>query len=100
MANEKHARLFYLMRALDSLSMLIRVAASCSTEECNALADELEPPVRDLAAKIEARLPELVFPVSTDPRDRVDELIEFEMRDLRVNLARVDKVKLAFGAKR
>jgi hypothetical protein len=102
MAKERHARLVYLSRALQSLEMLISVTAGhLSHETCNAFADELEPIVRDMAAKMEEHVPKLLLlPLPLDPHERIDEIIEFEMRDLKENLARVDAVKAAFPANR
>jgi hypothetical protein len=92
MANERHARLIYLQQVLQSLDMLLFVAARCPTEECNAFADELEPIVRDLAAKIEAHVSKLVFPRTPDPLDRSDEVVEIELADIRKNFDRINRI--------
>jgi hypothetical protein len=72
--------------------MLLFVAARCPTEECNAIADELEPLVRELAAKIEARVSKLVFPRTPDPLDRSDEVVEIELADVRKNLDLINRI--------
>lgn len=104
MANEDHARLVYLSRVLAALEMLLRVGAECiDQQKCDAFADELEPAVRDIAARMEARIPELIplRALEYDDRDEgIERLVEIEMRCVKEELARVDKVKAAFGAKR
>lgn len=97
----KHARLAYLSDALQNLQLLTFAAdAWLSPKECDALADELEPIVRDLAAKIELHVPELVLPFTLECDERIDELVEIEMSCLKESLARVDRVKAAFPANR
>jgi hypothetical protein len=99
MANDKHARLVYLSDVLFSLGMLTFVADQwLSPKECNSLATELEPIVRDLVAKIEARVPELVLPFSLECEPRIDEIVEFELKTVRAKLARIERVKATFGA--
>jgi hypothetical protein len=87
---QKHRRLFYLQEALDRMAMLV-FTADCwlSPAACDALADELEPLVRGMAAKIEMRVPDLVLPYTLEDDSGIDEVVEIEMRDLKESLARL-----------
>jgi len=100
MTNDKHARLVYLSDALSSLAMLTFAADQwLSPETCDVVADELEPMVLATAAQIEVHVPELVLPFSLECDERIDEIVEFELGNVKEKLARVDKIKAAFGAK-
>jgi hypothetical protein len=89
MAKEKHRRLLYLSRSMDELSLLARSAdVWMNPAECDALADELDPLVRSMAAKVNARVPELVLPRTPDDgNDGIDEVVEKTLQGLRENLA-------------
>lgn len=94
MAKERHARLFYLSRALDHLGVLTSAADHwLSPEACDALTNELEPLVRSMAERIKARVPDLVLPFTLDDDDRINEVVENETRSLEESLARLNRIR-------
>jgi len=94
MAKQKHARLVYLSRALDSLSLLIHAADHwLSPEKCDALAAELEPLGQSIAAKIEAQVPELVLPYTLEDDPRIGDLVEIELGEAKKDLGKVAMIR-------
>jgi hypothetical protein len=98
-SNPTTIRLATLQQILDDLGLLLRSADSwTSIEECRAIASEVEPTVRALAASIEARIPPKVVPAITQADPDVAVLVEGTLMVMRQNFERLGRLAPDPGA--